>query len=66
MYLNIRDEALVAWYNVDPTVLYISRRNGEVGHMKVLDIFAYVIYLTFLVLRRFVTACFLCEFLVGV
>jgi len=66
MYVNIRFEASVAWYNVDPTVLYISRRNGEVGCVKVLDIFAYVIYLTFLELRRFVTACFLCEALVGV
>jgi hypothetical protein len=47
-------------------VLYTSRRNGEVGRVKVLGIFAYAIYLTFLELRHFVTACFLCEFLVGV
>jgi len=70
MYVNIRVEASVAWYTADLMVLYIymyiSRRNGIVGHVRVLDILAYAIYLTFRELCHFVTACFLCEVLAGV
>jgi len=49
-----------------PFFIYISRRNDKVGHVKFLDIFAYVIYLTFRELRHLVTACFLYDVLVCV